>query len=112
MTLKREAGTEHGKWNQNVREKAEAGGSVDWSLRDYVAASSAKRELHANIRSSNRESTAASRVWQSLRHKIFTNMTSYIPSLTLPSFLFENPAAAILLPVACGTAIGFSISRQ
>lgn len=39
-------------------------------------------------------------------------MTSYIPSLTLPSFLFENPAAAILLPVACGTALGFSISRQ
>jgi benzodiazapine receptor len=38
-------------------------------------------------------------------------MTAYIPSLTLPSFLFENPAAAILLPVACGTAIGFSISR-
>jgi hypothetical protein len=24
MTLKREAGTEHGKWNHNVREKAEA----------------------------------------------------------------------------------------
>jgi benzodiazapine receptor len=38
-------------------------------------------------------------------------MTAYIPSLTLPTFLFENPAAAILLPVACGTAIGFSISR-
>ncbi|KAJ4989230.1 TspO/MBR family protein [Stagonosporopsis vannaccii] len=37
-------------------------------------------------------------------------MTAYIPSLTLPSFLFENPAAAILLPVACGTAVGFSIS--
>jgi hypothetical protein len=39
-------------------------------------------------------------------------MTTYVPSLTLPSFLFENPAAAILLPVACGTAIGFSISRM
>jgi hypothetical protein len=39
-------------------------------------------------------------------------MTTYIPSLTLPTFLFENPAAAILLPVACGTAIGFSISRN
>jgi hypothetical protein len=38
-------------------------------------------------------------------------MTTYIPSLTLPTFLFENPAAAILLPVACGTAVGFSISR-
>ncbi|KAL5406402.1 hypothetical protein PMIN03_007823 [Paraphaeosphaeria minitans] len=37
-------------------------------------------------------------------------MTTYIPSLTLPSFLFSNAAAAILLPVACGTAVGFSIS--
>jgi len=50
MTLKREAGTEHGKWNHTVREKAEVW-RLDWSLRDYVAASSAKRELHANIRS-------------------------------------------------------------
>lgn len=39
-------------------------------------------------------------------------MTTYLPSLTLPSFLFEHPAAAILLPVACGTAIGFGISRM
>ncbi|KAG9188246.1 translocator protein [Alternaria panax] len=37
-------------------------------------------------------------------------MTSYIPSLTLPSFAFENPAVAILLPVLCGTATGFAIS--
>ncbi|EDU50449.1 translocator protein [Pyrenophora tritici-repentis] len=37
-------------------------------------------------------------------------MTSYIPSLTLPSFVFENPAVAILLPVVCGTATGFAIS--
>ncbi|CAK1354626.1 Translocator protein [Cercospora beticola] len=37
-------------------------------------------------------------------------MTTYIPSLTLPAFLFEQPAAAILLPVAAGTAIGFAIS--
>lgn len=35
-------------------------------------------------------------------------MTTYIPSLTLPPFLFENQAAAILLPVAAGTAVGFS----
>ncbi|KAK4545659.1 hypothetical protein LTR36_002612 [Oleoguttula mirabilis] len=35
-------------------------------------------------------------------------MTTYIPSLTLPGFLFENAAASILLPVAAGTAIGFS----
>ncbi|OAL55994.1 benzodiazepine receptor family protein-like protein [Pyrenochaeta sp. DS3sAY3a] len=37
-------------------------------------------------------------------------MTTYIPSLTLPSFAFENPAVAILLPVLCGTATGFAIS--
>lgn len=37
-------------------------------------------------------------------------MTSYIPSLTLPSLVFENPAIAILLPVVCGTATGFAIS--
>ncbi|KAK5117609.1 hypothetical protein LTR62_005031 [Meristemomyces frigidus] len=35
-------------------------------------------------------------------------MTTYIPSLTLPSVVFEQPAAAILLPVLAGTAIGFS----
>lgn len=35
-------------------------------------------------------------------------MTTYIPSLTLPTLFFENPAAAILLPIAAGTAIGFS----
>lgn len=35
-------------------------------------------------------------------------MTSYIPSLTLPSFIFEQAAASILLPVTLGTAVGFS----
>lgn len=35
-------------------------------------------------------------------------MTTYIPSLTLPTFLFANPYAAILLPVAAGTAIGYT----
>lgn len=39
-------------------------------------------------------------------------MTTYIPSLTLPSVVFENPAVAILLPVVCGTATGFAISRK
>ncbi|KAK3655664.1 hypothetical protein LTR56_003313 [Elasticomyces elasticus] len=34
-------------------------------------------------------------------------MTTHIPSLTLPAILFQQPAAAILLPVAVGTAIGF-----
>lgn len=35
-------------------------------------------------------------------------MTAYIPSLTLPSHIFESPAASILLPILAGTAIGFS----
>lgn len=39
-----------------------------------------------------------------------TNMTTYIPSLTLPAFLFEQPAAAVLLPVAAGTAIGKNLA--
>ena len=39
-------------------------------------------------------------------------MTTHIPSLTLPSILFEQPAAAILLPIAAGTAVGFSISPK
>jgi len=36
-------------------------------------------------------------------------MTTYIPSLTLPSVLFSYPAASILFPIACGTAVGFSV---
>jgi benzodiazapine receptor len=39
-------------------------------------------------------------------------MTTYIPSLTLPSFVFDNPAVAILLPVVAGTAIGYSNKRR
>ncbi|KXT07409.1 hypothetical protein AC578_418 [Pseudocercospora eumusae] len=39
-------------------------------------------------------------------------MTTHIPSLTLPSILFEQPAAAILLPIAAGTAVGFSLSPK
>jgi benzodiazapine receptor len=35
-------------------------------------------------------------------------MTTYIPSLTLPSFIFEKPAVSVLLPVLAGTAIGYS----
>lgn len=35
-------------------------------------------------------------------------MTSYIPSLTLPNIIFEQPAASILLPVLAGAAIGYS----
>jgi len=39
-------------------------------------------------------------------------MTSYIPSLTLPSAVFANPAVSILLPIALGTAVGFSMSPK
>jgi len=36
-------------------------------------------------------------------------MTSFIPSLTLPAGVFASPAASILLPIALGTAVGFSV---
>ena len=39
-------------------------------------------------------------------------MTTYIPSLTLPAFAFEQPLVSVLLPVAAGTAIGFSTQRK
>jgi len=39
-------------------------------------------------------------------------MTTYIPSLTLPAFMFEQPAVAILLPVMAGATIGYSMSRE
>lgn len=32
---------------------------------------------------------------------------SYIPSLTLPSAIFANPAISILLPIACGMSSGY-----
>ncbi|KAF2682670.1 benzodiazepine receptor family protein-like protein [Lentithecium fluviatile CBS 122367] len=35
-------------------------------------------------------------------------MTTHIPSLTLPSFVFEQPAVSILLPVIAGAAIGYA----
>ena len=35
-------------------------------------------------------------------------MTTYIPSITLPSYIFENVYASTLLPIALGTAVGFS----
>ncbi|RDA84432.1 hypothetical protein CP532_2131 [Ophiocordyceps camponoti-leonardi (nom. inval.)] len=34
-------------------------------------------------------------------------MTTYIPSITIPSAVLQHPAASILLPVALGTAVGF-----
>ena len=39
-------------------------------------------------------------------------MTTYIPNLTLPSFVFNNPAASVLLPIALGTAVGYSTRRM
>ena len=39
-------------------------------------------------------------------------MTSYIPSITLPSQVFAQPAASILLPIALGTGIGFAVRRK
>ncbi|TQS33958.1 hypothetical protein Golomagni_05683 [Golovinomyces magnicellulatus] len=35
-------------------------------------------------------------------------MTTYIPSLTLPSAVFQHPATSVLLPVVLGTAVGYS----
>jgi benzodiazapine receptor len=37
-------------------------------------------------------------------------MTTYIPSITLPSFIFEQPAVSVLLPVVAGTTVGFLTS--
>jgi len=39
-------------------------------------------------------------------------MTTYIPSITLPAMVFSNPAASILLPIALGTAVGFSVQPK
>ncbi|KAI9647594.1 hypothetical protein NHQ30_003979 [Ciborinia camelliae] len=36
-------------------------------------------------------------------------MTTFIPSLTLPGFIFIHPTTSILLPVVLGTAVGFSV---
>ncbi|KAK5663627.1 hypothetical protein OQA88_4058 [Cercophora sp. LCS_1] len=35
-------------------------------------------------------------------------MTTYIPNLTLPSTVFHNAAYSTLLPIALGTAVGYS----
>jgi benzodiazapine receptor len=39
-------------------------------------------------------------------------MTTYIPSLTLPSIIFENAALSVLFPIVAGTAVGFSTQRK
>lgn len=48
----------------------------------------------------------------SIVQQSIATMSAYVPSMTLPSMLFEQPAAAILLPVALGTAVGFSNKRE
>ena len=35
-------------------------------------------------------------------------MTTYIPSITLPAFVFEKPAVSVLLPIVLGQAVGLS----
>lgn len=35
----------------------------------------------------------------------------HIPSITLPAFVFTNPAASILLPITLGSAVGYSTQR-
>lgn len=45
------------------------------------------------------------------REAAHITMTSYISSLTLPGYIFERPAAAVLLPVLFGTGVGFSMRR-
>lgn len=38
-------------------------------------------------------------------------MTTYIPSLTLPSQVFAQPALSILLPVGVGLGLGYFVTR-
>ncbi len=39
-------------------------------------------------------------------------MTTYAPSLALPYSIFANPAASVLLPIALGTTIGYSVKSE
>lgn len=39
-------------------------------------------------------------------------MTTYIPQLTLPEAIFNSLPASILLPIALGTAVGYSTRRE
>merc|ERR1712093_786038 len=54
------------------------------------------------------ENTFKPKYLQIYSQRIVT-MTTFIPSLTLPAALFDNPAASILFPIALGTAVGFSV---
>ena len=39
-------------------------------------------------------------------------MTTYIPSITIPTAVFQNQAASILLPVTLGLAVGYTTGRE
>lgn len=39
-------------------------------------------------------------------------MTSYIPSITFPGKIFSIPAISILVPIALGTGVGFSVQPR
>ncbi|KAH6690444.1 benzodiazepine receptor family protein [Plectosphaerella plurivora] len=38
-------------------------------------------------------------------------MTTFVPALTLPRAVFDHPASSILLPIALGTAVGYSATK-
>jgi len=81
---------------------ASARGRVLWGKLCHVAtvSKSAHSLLHLHTHTTLYHSNRA--------YSPGTAMTTYIPSITLPGFMFENAATAILAPVAAGTAIGFS----
>jgi hypothetical protein len=39
-------------------------------------------------------------------------MTTYIPSLTLPDFIFQTLPVSVLFPVALGGAVGYATRRM
>jgi hypothetical protein len=53
----------------------------------------------------------ANHTYTSFLHTL-SKMTTYIPSLTLPSAIFENAALSVLFPIVAGTAVGFSTQRK
>lgn len=39
-------------------------------------------------------------------------MTSFLYHIAIPEAVFASPAASILLPIALGTAVGYSTRRK
>ena len=56
-------------------------------------------------------STASTSTVPILSYNFGSIIASFIPFLALPSFVFEQPAILILLPVALGTGVGYSTRR-